>query len=61
MELNVKKTKELRISFIYEGPSLEQLIVNNGQVKNRKLVQTFGHHHYIESISWDQHDTCILL
>ena len=29
MQLNIKKTKELRISFLNEGPSFEQLIVNN--------------------------------
>ena len=38
MQLNVKKTKELRISFLNEGPLFEQLTANNGQVE---IVSSF--------------------
>ncbi len=59
MQLNVKKTKELRISFLNEGPSFEQLITaNNGQVEivsSFKLLGTI----ITSSLSWDQHVTNI--
>ncbi len=58
MQLNVKKTKELRISFLNEGPSFEQLTANNGQVEivsSFKLLGTI----ITSSLSWDQHVTYI--
>ena len=58
MQLNVKKTKELRISFLNEGPLFEQLTANNGQaeiVSSFKLLGTI----ITSSLSWDQHVTYI--
>ena len=58
MHLNVKKTKELQISFLNDSPRLEQLTVNNDQVE---VVSSFKLLGLIitSNLSWDQHVTYI--
>ena len=54
MQLNVKKTKELRISFLNDSPCFEQLTTNNDQVE---VVSSFKLLGLIitSNLSWNQH------
>ena len=58
MLLNVKKTKELQISFLNDSPRFEQLTANNDQVE---VVSSFKLLCLIitSNLSWDQHVTYI--
>ena len=58
MLLNVKKTKELQISFLNDSPRFEQLTANNDQVE---VVSSFKLLGLIitSNLSWDQHVTYI--
>ena len=54
MQLNVKKTKELRISFLNDSPCFEQLKANNGQVEFVSSFKLLGLIITL-NLGWDQH------
>ena len=54
MQLNVKKTKELRISFLNDSLCFEQLTTNNDQVEVVSYFKLLGLI-ITSNLSWNQH------